>query len=165
MSSGIPAPEPPAPRFLQPHDEHRSRRLAGVFQPAGTPRVRSSECDHELIRACFQGRYFFVVYRLSGSPSWCYARPHREPPPHPYAQGCHTTGLLIRCRIGFPLRLCPTLKFWSQPAAPWPYPQFHPWIAGATLMTFAPSGYPLVLPGRCQPSQGSSFTGFAEQHG
>jgi hypothetical protein len=39
VSSGIPAPEPPVPRFSQPPDESRSHRLAGVFQPAGTPRV------------------------------------------------------------------------------------------------------------------------------
>jgi hypothetical protein len=42
-TAGIPAPVLPAPRFSQPLSEPTCPRLAGLFHPAGTPRVRPSE--------------------------------------------------------------------------------------------------------------------------
>jgi hypothetical protein len=158
-TAGIPAPVLPAPRFSQPLSEPTFSRLAGLFHPAGTPRVRPSESDPKSIGARFQALAPSPLATSQGVHPVVRSALIRGTAPRCYAFGTlHIHQLLAPCGAGFPHRFRPTLKLFARSGAPRHGRQFHPPAAVATLLTFPPSGYSPIITWNLavQPSRGSS---------
>jgi len=120
-----------------PTGKRRPQRLAGLFHPAGTPRVWPSEVDSWLIGNCLQPTYSCAVIRPSWIPSIRYTRfPIDRPPgftlsailhrmaPLPSLNGWLPSGAWTDLGALLPTRLASSAE------------GFHPLHASAPLLAF-----------------------------
>lgn len=123
-TAGIPAPVLPAPRFSQPLSGPTSPWLAGLFHPAGTPRVRPSELDPRSIGARFPALAPSPLATSQGfHPAAHSALIHGSTPTPLRVMGsCAVAGSSHPCGCRLPSQASPDLEafcpIWSAPSRP-----------------------------------------------
>lgn len=144
--------------FATSRQERRPQQLAGLFHPAGTPRVSVSRGQNLIDRVLFPvpGSYavilsFMVSFHASRAvPDRLTAAPLR------WRRSHDAQPLVVYETTGYHPGLGPTLKRYSRPGLPHLARGFHPTGASAPLVTLSPSGFssPAALGDEALPLSG-----------
>jgi hypothetical protein len=146
--------------FTTSRQDRRPQRFAGLFHPAGTPRVSVSRGHNLIDRVLFPVPGSYAVI-LSYMVSFHVSRAVPDRPaiaPLRWRRPYETQPLVVYETTGCHPGLGPALERCSRPGPPHLAERFHPSDASAPLLTLSPSGFssPAALGRKALPLSGLS---------